>query len=314
VVTLLGQRETNMPQAFRLWDTGRNGFLSVAEIQTGLGKLLAGSSKADKSQLYDILAVAPPVECQQHLNTSFEEHDPIGKSRPMSFDQARQRLIKHHDTLEGFMFHNNMPNVPCFAKKGAKLVPAIDCTAISIDPKSVEAQQKKQAETPTNIGDVVDQFVKYLGANCHNPEKVNILEFLRATLPRAWLIKTQEVLTKDLLKSVFFCKVGLNAALNRKDRNARGRISVNDFRACINDMSKSLQAQGQPLLSESHIWAICEVAAGGRLQDPDREWIDYARFMANLRIIDAGDAPPSASAGPANAPYNMQFQCWATTA
>jgi Ca2+-binding EF-hand superfamily protein/diadenosine tetraphosphatase ApaH/serine/threonine PP2A family protein phosphatase len=117
VCELLRQKGINLAQAFRVWDKSRDGFLSVAEIQSGLQALLAGAARGDASNVADVASVKPPLQLLKYLNTTFEHHDPIERCQPMSDEIAQQTLIKHADRVEGYMFHSNIPNIPHFEER-----------------------------------------------------------------------------------------------------------------------------------------------------------------------------------------------------
>jgi len=279
---LLNAKGCNLAMAFKLWDKSRDGFLQVQEIQQGLYSLLEGAAVADASKVKDLDAAAPQIKLLRYSGQGYEKKY-LEQVTEMSPDMANQVLVQCPQSYEGYMLMDHLPNCPKFVKKGAPMQPMLGSSVIKVE---VIAAQQSAPAAATDTRALIDEFMLYLQKSCVDVNKVNIIEWIRASVPRAFLTKNQEILMKDTLKRVWWAKPAFQSLCQRRDPNATGKLSRQDFMSCIQELNQMPEFTGQLAMSENNARAICAAAAGRG------DVVDYRSFVESLIAID--NAPQAA--------------------
>jgi len=128
----------------------------------------------------------------------------------------------------------------------------------------------------------IEQFMYYIEDMGVSNNRISMFEFIRAVAPRSLAMELHETMLKEILKRVWLCRPALQTLLAQKDPRATNRVSVDDFRSCLEKLNRELEQRGRPILSPIQVASICEVASRGA------KTVQYDRFIRGLHVVDAG--------------------------
>merc|ERR1719401_1746050 len=131
---------------------------------------------------------------------------------------------------------------------------------------------------PNSIAD----FMQYIEGMGMTNRRISMFEFVRAVAPRSLALELHSSMLKELLKRVWLCRPLLHSLLAKCDRRATNTVTVPDFQRCLGVVNVMLERAGRPMLSDTQINSITELAAGGSRS------IFYDRFINGLHVIDLG--------------------------
>jgi len=130
----------------------------------------------------------------------------------------------------------------------------------------------------------VKSFMSYIESMGVDNDRISMFEFVRAVAPRELSMQLHQTMVKDLLKRVWICRPALKALVARFDPHATNKVTVEEFRSCMDEINAQLQKRGRPALTSVQLCAICEIASGGCRK------VEYDRFIRGLHIVDIGRA------------------------
>merc|ERR1711974_318012 len=108
--------------------------------------------------------------------------------------------------------------------------------------------------------------------------------FVRAVAPRSLALELHSSMLKELLKRVWLCRPLLRSLLAKCDRKATNWVSSEAFKQCLSEVNNMLERAERPMLSDTQINSITELAACGR-----GNRVLYDRFISGLHVIDLGN-------------------------
>merc|ERR1712039_1141238 len=128
----------------------------------------------------------------------------------------------------------------------------------------------------------VRSFMAYIDSMGIENDRISMFEFVRAVAPRELSMQLHQTMVKDLLKRVWICSPALKSLLSRFDPHATNKVTVAEFRSCMDEINGQLQKRGRPALTDVQVGAICEIASGGCRK------VEYDCFIRGLHIVDIG--------------------------
>jgi Ca2+-binding EF-hand superfamily protein len=273
----------NLVTAFRQWDVDKDGFLGLDEMVTGIRSLLsdvqaskAPSKNRGRARSNSIVSAGSDAEDEntvRYLNKGFEPKF-LGEWTSIPQDTAAGLLGTDYI---GYQQEDSYPGLIRFAKHGAKLRSQAGATATMLREMNMAP---RRSALPDSENLIVDAFLIHMRECCHDINKVNILEFIRAIVPKSFIAGLKKVMLRDILRRVWMCKAALQIILSHHDPMAKGEIGTEEFRICITELNQTLKAQNANSMSENHILAVCDVASQGQ------SIVNYKDFLAGLIIVD----------------------------
>jgi len=123
-------------------------------------------------------------------------------------------------------------------------------------------------------------FAEYFDSVGLADGKVSIFEFVRALAPRKLALDLKGAMNKELLKLVWICRPALRTVMLCHDPLSTGKVDAECFCEGLGQINGQLERLGHPVLSETQIKAVCEIASGGGSE------VWYRCFLESLHVLD----------------------------
>eukprot|EP00929_Paragymnodinium_shiwhaense_P089222 TRINITY_DN4940_c0_g1_i1.p1 TRINITY_DN4940_c0_g1~~TRINITY_DN4940_c0_g1_i1.p1 ORF type:complete len:968 (+),score=194.32 TRINITY_DN4940_c0_g1_i1:136-3039(+) len=128
--------------------------------------------------------------------------------------------------------------------------------------------------------DQVKQLMDHMDSLQRNG-RVSLVEFLRAVGSPKLGRNLLNALLEEILKPVYFHKAMLLSFLARFDPAHSNKVSLEEFRAAVNEMNRQLKERGEQALTDYQMAAVCEIASG------TQDHVQYRAFLQSLKVVDA---------------------------
>jgi len=131
----------------------------------------------------------------------------------------------------------------------------------------------------------VASFMRYVESMGITNGRISIFEFVRAVAPRRLSLQLHQDMLREVLKRVWICRPALMTLLANLDPRGTNRVTLGEFRSCLEEINVQLGRRGRPRLSDTQLSAICEIACIGA---HSARRVDYDRFIRGLHVVDTG--------------------------
>lgn len=126
----------------------------------------------------------------------------------------------------------------------------------------------------------VTALVHHMDSQGVHNDRISLIEFLRAVGPRTLARELSGALLGEVLRPVLEYRSVLDAVFQRIDPVSSNSVSLEQFRAGLEEMNRQLSASGDAALTEYQLQAVGEIASGGAPS------VQYRSFLHSLRVVD----------------------------
>jgi len=123
-------------------------------------------------------------------------------------------------------------------------------------------------------------LVHHMDSQGLSNDRISLVEFLRAVGPGGLARELSGALLGEVLRPVLEYRSVLEAVFQRQDPVSSNVVSLDQFRAGLEEMNRQLSAMGDLALTEYQLQAVGEIAAGGATS------VHYREFLRSLRVVD----------------------------
>jgi len=126
----------------------------------------------------------------------------------------------------------------------------------------------------------LEAFVKHIDCQGVANDRVSLIEFLRGVGDPQLKRHLQSAILQEVLKPVYFYRAALESIFLKSDPMVSNQVTVEQFRAGVQEIVRQEVAKGRRGLTDSQVDAVCEIACKGSRQ------VKYHDFLQSLRAVD----------------------------